>query len=181
VADDTDPVIEGASPEEIERRLAEWSRGLEQKAERYRAMRAATDTVRVTESTSDGAVSVTVDATGQLVDVTTSSAVGRRKPEQIGPLVMACVRRAQSRLADQVGEAMRHSLGTDPVTERIVEGYRHRFPEQVEEPGGGTQAYLKAYDVEEEDAPRSRPPARPPLRPADDEDDFGGESVLRQL
>lgn len=179
MTDGADAVIEGASAEEIERRLAEWSQGLAQKAERYRAMRAATDTIRVTESTSDGAVSVTVDATGQLVDVTTSAAVGRRKPEEIGPLVLACVRRAQGRLAERVGESMRLTLGADPVTDRIVEGYRQRFPEQVKEHGRAEPAYLEVYDDGRDDVPRPRPLTRPQSHPAYDEDDFGDESVLR--
>ncbi|GLZ37561.1 YbaB/EbfC family nucleoid-associated protein [Actinokineospora sp. NBRC 105648] len=166
--------LTGGSAEDVERELAAWNRSMEATAARYRDMRLATETVQVTESSPDGAVTVTVDHTGQVVDIATTPALAKLKPEQVGGRVLATIKRAQARLATRVGDAMRATLGdADPAVDRMVEQYRTRFPEPVSEPED-TQYRFGPQDPAP--APPRRP--RPAARPADDDEDFGG-GVLR--
>ncbi|MEU0882672.1 YbaB/EbfC family nucleoid-associated protein [Lentzea sp. NPDC005914] len=140
-------------PAQVERGVDEWVEGLRQRADRLQRLKTQVDRIQVTETSPNGAVTVTVDATGKPIDVRFGDRVGSVPPRELGPLVMGCIRTAQSRIAQQVREATTAAVGDDlPETRQmVVDSYREKFG----------------------DAP---PPERPRRGP---DDDFGDESYVR--
>lgn len=171
----------GGSPEQVERQLEEWAQQAEQKAERYQQMSAAVSAVGATESSPDGMVTVTVNASGAISNLQLSDQIRNHSGADVAGQIMACMQRAQGRLAAQVAEAMQATIGDDQSTiDTVVSGYEQRFPEPVEpqaDPGAG---YRRIGDIEDDEAPPpARPePRRPARRPSDDDDWDGGGSVL---
>lgn len=58
-----------------------------------------TDTVTLTERTPDGAVTVTVGATGALINLTCSELIRTMPPRQVAATIQHCVRAAQAAAA----------------------------------------------------------------------------------
>lgn len=117
------------SPEELQRRLDALDAKLARMARSYEELDRATESLRVTETDPSGAVRVTVDSQGRLIDVVTTPQVARLPAEQVGPLVLACVQRAQSRIAGQIAALARNTVGEDEMATHVVETMRARFPE----------------------------------------------------
>ncbi|GLY65632.1 YbaB/EbfC family nucleoid-associated protein [Amycolatopsis taiwanensis] len=100
-----------------------------EKARRYQEMRAGLATVAVTESSPDGAVTVTVDASGLLTGLRIEDRGAPQPGRQVAATVLATLRRAQSRLPQLAAEVMR-SIEDDPAAvDEALAGYRDRFPE----------------------------------------------------
>ena len=55
-------------PDQMELRLSQWAQGFADQADRFHRMRAQVEQIRVTDSSPDGAVRVTVDSSGALTD-----------------------------------------------------------------------------------------------------------------
>lgn len=140
---------------QVERGVDQWVEGLRQRADRMQELKSQVDRIQVTETSQNGAVTVTVDATGKPVDIRFGDRAANVPPSELGPLVMGCVRTAQSRIAQQVREATTAAVGDDlPETRRmVVDSYRDEFG----------------------DAP---PPPERGRRP-DDDGDFGDDSYIR--
>lgn len=165
-----------------EQELRRWAAGVEAKAQRYQSMQAEVAGISVTESSRDDAVRVTVDATGAVTDLVISDK-GRQLPgAELSALVLATMRRAQSRITERVAEVMTRTVGDDPQTvAAVVDSYQRRFPEpepESERPSGSAVEEMRLGDVPEDDPapPRHRRPRRP--QDEDDEDDWGGPTVL---
>lgn len=125
----------GRDPAQVERELGRWAAGFEEKAQRFGRMRQRVEEISVTETTADGAVRVTVAANGNLTDLELSDRVYNYEPGQLSQVILACMRRAQSRLADRVEEAMRAAVDDDDrLIDQVVAGYRGRFPDQPDDP-----------------------------------------------
>jgi hypothetical protein len=122
--------------------------------------------VCVTERSPDGAVQVTVDKDGAVLDIRFFGTAERLQPRQLSVVAMNCVRAAQGGLGARFGQVVAAS-GADPATaERLVAGYRSRHPQRF-------AAALTAA------APSPPPPvvgpprvAPPRARPEPDEDEF---------
>lgn len=114
--------------DEIARRITEWRGVVAEQAKRYDAASRAIEGVSVTETAAGGAIVVTVASSGIPTDLRLGADVGRMKPDQIAAQIMACLRRAQARLADRVGAAVADTVGGGAGAEAIVEQYQHRFP-----------------------------------------------------
>lgn len=140
-------------PGQAERSIDDWVEGMRGRADRLQALRDRVDRIRVTETSANGAVTVTVDATGGPVDVRFTDRAAAVRPEELGPLVMATLNAARARIAGEVRAATEAEVGDDlPDTRRmVVDAYRDRFG----------------------DAP---PP--PPRTRRRDDDDFSGDSYL---
>ncbi|GLY71218.1 YbaB/EbfC family nucleoid-associated protein [Amycolatopsis taiwanensis] len=180
-------------------RVDRWMAEARAKAERYRSMQSAVGGVSVTESSKDGLVSVTVDSAGNVTDLKLSDRVREMSGAQVSSAVLLTLRRAQSRLPEQLGEIMAATIGEDQQTvETIVGNYRAKFPEP-EDPdeapeqaaSGEVRRIGELEEAEEAPAPPPARPARPPQpappaassRPArpqqdDDDDDWGDQSFL---
>ncbi len=111
------------------------------KAGRYQAMQAQAGQVAVTEESTDGLVTVTIDATGNVTDLHISDAVRQMSGEQVAAAVLSTLRTAQSRLPERLREVMAATIGDDQSTiDTIVGNYRAKFPVPPESsPGGGEQ------------------------------------------
>lgn len=138
-------------PDEAQRRLDQWAEGLENKAQRYADAQERTEQLRLTASTSDGAVKVTVGADGGVTDLEFSSKARTYPLEELSRQILATMHKAQSGISSQVAEVMQESLGDeDQETRALMLGtLRSRFPE-----------------IEDEESPPTPPPA-PPAPSAD--------------
>jgi DNA-binding protein YbaB len=135
----------------------EWNislEGMRSRADRLQGLRDQVERIRVTETSVNGAVVVTVDSTGSPVDVRFTDRAASVRPDDLGPLFMNTLNAARARIAGEVRAATESQVGDDlPDTRRmVVDAYRDRFG----------------------DAPPSTPRAR-----RRDDDDFGDDSYLR--
>ena len=164
-------------PDEMERRLSQWTQGFAEKAKQFHAMRTQVEQVAVTESSRDGAVRVTVDSRGLLTDLALTDRIREMSPPELAVQVMACLRRAQQQLAPLVQDAMQATVGGDePVVEKVVSGYRERFGEDLSMAPDTMVLGLGA--IEDDTAPP--PPRRPPrAAPPEDEEYFADRGYLR--
>ncbi|MER7082083.1 hypothetical protein SAMN02982929_02972 [Saccharopolyspora kobensis] len=144
----------GADPAQADRAIRAWAQGLQEKANRVAAMQQEIGRIRITERSRS--VTVTIDAEGVPVDV--RFADQRTSGAELSAEFMAVLRRAQSRIAEQVTETTRATLGDqDPTTANAVTAnYRQRFP----------AAPPPAGPASPPPTPASPPPAPPPPAPA---------------
>ena len=124
------------SPEEAEERIAQWARGFEEKAQRYQEVAQDTEQIRLTESSSDGRVKVTVGPDGSMTDLEFSEKIRSMQLRELSSLILDTMRRAQSGIVGRVGEVMTAHLGDEDEQTRamMLDTLRGRFPEEVPEP-----------------------------------------------
>jgi DNA-binding protein YbaB len=171
----------GTDPDQVERQLTRWAQGFADKAERFSAMRAQVEQIQVTESSTDGAVRVTIDSSGAPIDLALTDKIGSMPPPEVAALVMACMRRAQQQLTGRVQEAMAATVGgEEQVIEHVVSDYRQRFGEDQQN-RLGTDPGLLGLGAIEDDAPPQQQPIRrrPRAAPGGDEEGFGDRNYLR--
>ncbi|MEV5539480.1 YbaB/EbfC family nucleoid-associated protein [Saccharopolyspora shandongensis] len=167
----------GADPAQAEKALQNWAQGLQEKAQRTAAMQQEISRIRVTER--GRSVSVTVDAEGVPTDVRFNDQ--RASGAELSAEFMVVLRRAQSRIADQVTAATKSTLGDRDakIANAVAENYRQRFP--TAPPAASPPPAPPGPP-----APASPPaPARPPAQSsptqahgAHDDGDFSDESFL---
>ncbi|WP_439380694.1 YbaB/EbfC family nucleoid-associated protein [Amycolatopsis lexingtonensis] len=167
-------------PDEAIRRMDDWAAGFAAKAERYQAAQEETERLRLTATSSDGAVSVTVGADGTVTDLTFSNKVKSFPLEELSRQILTTMRRAQSGIAERVAGVMAERLGDEDRETRtaLLDTLRGRFPDPDEPeeqqppaspppvpsaPSGG------AAVPPAPSAPQASPPPR--RRPDPDEDD----------
>lgn len=140
-------------PGQAERSIDDWVEGMRRRADKLQALRTGVEQIQVTETSANGAVVVTVDSGGSPLDIRFTDRATAVRPEDLGPLVMGCLRAARSRITEQVRAVAEATVGGDlPDTGRmLVDSYRERFGEAA--------------------------PA-PPRRTTRDDDDFGDDSYL---
>ncbi|KAA5836297.1 YbaB/EbfC family nucleoid-associated protein [Saccharopolyspora hirsuta] len=180
----------GADPEEAERRIQEWAKSFEEKAQRYQAMQAETEQLRLTAASPDGRIKVTVRADGSVTDLEFTDKVRSMQPSELAAQILSTMHRAQSDIANKVGETMSAHLGDEDLETRtmMLDNLRQRFPEQpADEPAEPevSSTWDGPADDEEPTPPPPppappvagpNPPAAPKKRPAfedEDDDDFG--------
>jgi DNA-binding protein YbaB len=168
-------------PNELQRRLSQWTQGFAEKAKQFHAMRTQVEQVAVTESSRDGAVRVTVDSRGMLTDLALTDRISEMSPPELAGQVMACLRRAQQQLAPLVKDAMQATVGGDePVVEKVVSGYRERFGEDLATAPDPMVLGLGAIEDDTALQRYSPPPRRPPrAAPPEDEEYFADRGYLR--
>lgn len=140
-------------PEEAQRRMDRWAEGLANKAERYQAAQERTEQLRLTASSPDGAVKVTVAADGGVTDLEFGNKARTYPMEELSRQILTVMRRAQSGITDRVAEVMEESLGDeDRETRSLMLGtLRSKFPE-----------------IDDDEPPAAPPPPPPPpVPPAD--------------
>jgi len=169
----------GGSAQQAEQQVRAWAAGAAAKAQRYQQMQQQVAEITETDTSADGAVRVTVAASGVLTDLQLSGRAREREPDRLAAEILAGMRRAQGKLSARVAEVMAATVGEDEETVRsVVTSYQQRFPEQTEQGGRGSGGELRFELPEDDDPP---PPSRrrwPPTRD-DEDDDFGGGSILR--
>ncbi|CRK60573.1 hypothetical protein [Alloactinosynnema sp. L-07] len=169
---------------QTEQEMRRWAADIEAKAQRYQSMQAEVATVTVTEVSRDDVVRVTVDATGAVTDLVISDKSRDLPGAELSTMVLTTMRRAQSKITEQVAEVMVRTVGDDEQTvNAVVDSYRQRFPEpepDLERPTVSTVEEMRLGDVPEDDEQPPRRPQRPrpPHDDDDDEDTWGGPPIL---
>jgi hypothetical protein len=130
--EDLSRILDLGDPEEMARRLDELDRKMEQAQASYEQLEQAADGMRITEVDPAG-VTATVNVDGQLTELVTTSQITRLPAEQIGPTILACILRAQSRIADRYREAAEQTGSDDDMTRHVIESYRQRYPAPASE------------------------------------------------
>ena len=129
-------------PEETIRRMDDWAAGFAAKAERYQAAQEQTERLRLTATSSDGAVSVTVGADGTITDLTFTNKVKSFPLDELSRQILTTMRRAQSGIADRVAGVMADQLGDEDRETRaaLLDTLRGRFPDpdEPDDPAPGT-------------------------------------------
>lgn len=129
-SDDLDRIFRGNDPGQMADRLEAWQREFDQHLQGFDRLQQAAAGLRVTETAADGAVRVTVDVSGQIVDIVTTDGLDSVASPEIGPLILQCVKKARSTLAARFAETAAETLGDDdPVRASLVDQYRQRFPQ----------------------------------------------------
>lgn len=149
---DLSRIFDLGDPEEMARRLDELDRKMEQAQASYEQLEQAAEGMRITETDPAG-VTVTVNVDGQLTELLTTPQITRLPAEQIGPTILACILRAQSRIADRYREAAEQTGSDDDMTRHVIESYRQRYPAPELEsprPGGSGGGTLKLGQIDDE-------------------------------
>ncbi|WP_291415150.1 YbaB/EbfC family nucleoid-associated protein [Actinophytocola sp.] len=151
-------------PQDIERGLDEWVAGLERNAARYQDLADKVEDVRLSATSPNGVVTVTVDADGSLVDARFTDRIHQTLPDELSRQLLQAVAAAKELIPARVREVADDTLveGGGPAArdsaDRIVGYYKQKFPETVE-PG--------------------REPERPARRPrGGDVDEFDDSSIF---
>ncbi|WP_033262321.1 YbaB/EbfC family nucleoid-associated protein [Amycolatopsis vancoresmycina] len=164
-------------PDETIRRMDDWAAGFAAKAQRYQAAQEQTERLRLTATSSDGAVSVTVGADGTVTDLTFSNKVKSFPLEELSRQILTTMRRAQAGIADKVAGVMAEQLGDEDRETRgaLLDNLRGRFP-NPDEPDEQPPAPPAPQPPTPSGGAATPPPVpgapQPPRRPAapDDED-----------
>ncbi|MCE6995567.1 YbaB/EbfC family nucleoid-associated protein [Saccharothrix sp. S26] len=147
----------GGDPAEVERGLDAWVATFERRAERYQQLQHRVDGVRISATSPNGVVTVTVDADGALVDAKFTDQLVRTTPDELSRQLLAAAKQAKAQITSRVREIAGDTLGEDGA-ERIAGYYAQKFA------GPG------------EPEPRTEPSRRART----DHDDFGEDSVFDQ-
>ncbi|RDI43253.1 YbaB/EbfC family nucleoid-associated protein [Nocardia mexicana] len=141
--------LEGAAED-----LARWAENLERKAQQFQSLQGQMSAISVTETSSDNRISVTVDSSGVTTGIHLAAGTRGMDPAAVAAELMACTRRAQARLRNQVTDLVHTMVGGDSAAEVIVGQYAERFPDAGPEPG---------FAPASQDAPPAyAPPDTPP-------------------
>lgn len=117
----TEPQDADAWQRNYENKLAE----IEQRNER---MQEELDDVEVTERSSDGAISVTVNSQGNLTDLQLGDALRRRDGKSVSQEVLRLTSTAQSRIADKVKDVMDPYIGGTEAMDHVMGKLRSATP-----------------------------------------------------
>jgi len=127
---------------DAEQWLDNWERNAADQAAKAREMADQVGTVQTSASNKDGSVTVTVVASGAMVDLRLSDQIRRYSAGELANEILTVMRAAQARLTSQVSEITARTLGPDSEAGRAIVGaFQQRFPEAAgsasEDDGGG--------------------------------------------
>jgi DNA-binding protein YbaB len=173
-------------PDQAAADIDAWAQGLAAKADRYRLAGERTEQLRMSATSRDGSVKVTVRADGSVDDLELAGRARSMPLPELSNLILATMHKAQANIADEVSEIMAEEVGDeDPQTRSLmIDNLRARFPDPDED------EYEYEDDDEDDEPEQTTPPAsggapsapstgtppRRPRRPAaqDDEDEDEG-------
>jgi DNA-binding protein YbaB len=107
-------------PEESKDRLQAWKGRIDQLAADTQAMSDRMQELRVTVSDPNRMVEVTVDSTGNLLDLQLSERSRRVETEYVSRTIMETIREAKARVAEQAAEIIESTLGTESGAGRAI-------------------------------------------------------------
>ncbi|GAB4106556.1 hypothetical protein GCM10028790_55750 [Micromonospora taraxaci] len=127
----------GRDPDEAQERLHSWTAQLSTRAQAAADLSERVAAVAASAAGADGAVRVTVAASGALTDLRLDDRVQRMRGSELASIIMATVARAQAGLTDQVIVAVHDTVGIDSETGRAVtDTFARRFPKPADEQPG---------------------------------------------
>jgi DNA-binding protein YbaB len=156
-------------------RIEPASAGMPDIARRAAEAKARLERVSATASSADGAVTVTVNTSGALQELTFGPRADELPRARLAASVVATAKRAQVQAAQQLTSVMAPVIGPDSDAMKFL---REQIPAPAlpeEEPAPPRWEFTETQ--------RETPP--PPVRPArprpDDDEDFGGPILRRGL
>ncbi len=160
--------------------LEKWAEGLEQRAQRYTQLQQQMNATSAVAASPDGSVRVTVDSNGVPTEITLSDRTRGLEPGALSAQIMAGMRNAQAKLRQEVQALIAATVpAEDEPARNLVAQYQQRFPDQVEEPGGGREMTEEMRIGRVEDDDTAPPPPRRAPRGNGPDDDWGDQSFLR--
>ncbi|WP_197319146.1 YbaB/EbfC family nucleoid-associated protein [Saccharomonospora sp. NB11] len=170
-----------------DRMIDDWTRKIQEQAQRYQAMAARVQEISVTERSPDNTVEVRINSKGLLTGLTISDSAQGKSMSELSAQIMRTVQTAQSRIPELLQQAMVETVGAeDQTAAKVFDDARKTFPEPPEETTDGAAAERDRemrFGPEEDEEPTPPPPPRPRPNvrrrpPEEDDDDFGGRSIL---
>jgi hypothetical protein len=156
--------------------IADFEEKAAQARQRAERIRDGLTAVRVTERTPDGRVAVTVNASGNLVDLRLADGPQDKAGPELAQDIMRTLRRAQSHLAEAVRDGLGEVAGPDTLAE-LENQYRTTYPPPAEEPKDRRRRTLRIGA--EEDLSAAQPRAGRPRQRSEDDPDHGDRNLLR--
>lgn len=136
------------NPSDPDEMLAGFQQQIEAKMHQAQQLQEAASSVQVSTSSGDGAVTVTVDHSGNMADLRLTDAAMRKRPDEASAEILATLRSAQSQLSERMREVMEPVVGNDTETlDAVLGGFRERFPE----PDGEASASSTRGDREDDE------------------------------
>ncbi|MEU8213750.1 YbaB/EbfC family nucleoid-associated protein [Micromonospora sp. NPDC049044] len=109
--------------------LHSWTAELSTRAQAAADLSERVAALAASAAGADGAVRVTVAASGALTDLRMDDRVQRLRGSELASIIMATVARAQAGLTEQVIAAVHDTVGIDSETGRAVtDTFARRFP-----------------------------------------------------
>lgn len=163
------------NPEEVlvdyEAKLAEVTRRAEQ-------VRDGLARTTVTGRSADGHISVTVNASGNVVGLKLADAACDQPGAELAEAILRTIARAQSELAGAVQAAMAPELAGSNVMAELDAQYRTTFPEPPPETPRPGRRTMRIGAEDAPAVPAERTPRRQRPQP-DDDTDYGDRNLLR--
>ena len=145
-----------------------WQRNYETKLaeieQRNERMQQELDDVEVTERSSDGAISVTVNSQGNLTDLQLADVLRRRDGKSVSEEVLRLVSTAQGRIADKVQEVMDPYIGGTQAMDHVMGKLRSATPTTPKEqaPASGSSGSSAPPPPQRPSGPAGPPASGPP-------------------
>ncbi|TYB40422.1 YbaB/EbfC family nucleoid-associated protein [Micromonospora sp. AP08] len=118
--------------------VSSWAASVSERAAQTQEMSRRVADLTASAAGADGAVRVTVAASGVVTELRLDERVRNWPAARISAEIMATMRRAQARLAGAVADVAAQTVGVDSETGRaVVASYASRFPEPPEESDDG--------------------------------------------
>jgi DNA-binding protein YbaB len=177
------------SIEASEAMVANWTKQIQERAERYQAMAERVSEQSITERSRDGAVELTIDAKGLLTNLVIAETASTRRMSEVSAEIMRTLQRAQARIPELLQAVMAETIGLqDETANRLFEEAQGHFPPMPADDEPAAPRDLRFEVEEDESAPPSpTQPAPPRPRPDrrrrpldDDEDDDMGGSIYNK-
>ena len=109
--------------------LDSWAAGVNDQAARAVGLSRRVAALTGEARSRDGFLAVAVGATGQVERLDIDDRARQRTGAELSRDIMALIRRAQARVADQVADQVSLTVGADTETGRaVIDSYARRFP-----------------------------------------------------
>ena len=152
-------------------------------ARRAAEAKARLERIAATATSQDGAVTVTVNTSGALRELTFGPRADELPRARLAATVVATAKRAQVQAAQQLASVMAPVIGSDSDAMKFL---REQIPApELPEEQPAPPRWEFAENERETPQPPKTPPPPPPARPVrprpDDDEDFGGPILRRGL
>ena len=107
-------------PDAARERLAAWKGRIDKLADDTRTMSDRLQELRISASDPRGLAEVTIDSTGNLVDLRLTDRIQGAAPSVVAQTIMATLGEAKSRLADRSQEIIADTIGTESPAARAI-------------------------------------------------------------
>ncbi|MFI6270133.1 YbaB/EbfC family nucleoid-associated protein [Micromonospora zamorensis] len=124
----------GQDPDATQELMHSWAAQLSARAQAAADLSDRVATIAASAVGANGAVRVTVAASGALTDLRLDDRVQRIPGAELASIIMAAIARAQAGLTEQVSIAVHDTVGADSETGRAVtDTFARRFPKPADE------------------------------------------------